>query len=237
MAQASSAQREPSMEEILASIRRIIEDSDPARSEGSPTAFTPVEDDHEDDDDAEAAIAEVESFRAEIRPQRDFASAHSAPPRLAEVHASLRDSSESAAVLSETTSSSESERSVAEAPGGAGLKDQHEQERAADNIASQASYASEAAAPESAEGMELKETGSAVSLKSAIISDSTGRKVAAAFEELNEALEASRRRSLDQMAEEMLRPMLQEWLDNNLPTLVEKLVREEIERVARGGVD
>ncbi|TIN12765.1 MAG: DUF2497 domain-containing protein, partial [Mesorhizobium sp.] len=24
------------------------------------------------------------------------------------------------------------------------------------------------------------------------------------------------------------------WLDNNLPTLVERLVREEIERVARG---
>jgi hypothetical protein len=36
------------------------------------------------------------------------------------------------------------------------------------------------------------------------------------------------------MAEDMLRPMLQDWLDNNLPTLVERLVREEIERVARG---
>jgi cell pole-organizing protein PopZ len=36
------------------------------------------------------------------------------------------------------------------------------------------------------------------------------------------------------MAEQMLRPMLQEWLDNNLPVLVERLVREEIERVARG---
>ena len=32
-----------------------------------------------------------------------------------------------------------------------------------------------------------------------------------------------------------LRPMLQEWLDDNLPRLVERLVREEIERVARGG--
>jgi len=36
------------------------------------------------------------------------------------------------------------------------------------------------------------------------------------------------------MAAEMLRPMLQEWLEDNLPTLVERLVREEIERVARG---
>jgi len=52
---------------------------------------------------------------------------------------------------------------------------------------------------------------------------------------LTEALAASRRRSLDEVAEDVLRPMLQDWLDNNLPTLVERLVREEIERVARGG--
>src|SRR5690606_1243675 len=68
-----------------------------------------------------------------------------------------------------------------------------------------------------------------------LMSDRTGRQVAAAFGELSEAFAASRRRSFDEMAEEMLRPMLQDWLDNNLPTLVERLVREEIERVARGG--
>jgi len=28
--------------------------------------------------------------------------------------------------------------------------------------------------------------------------------------------------------------MLTQWLDDNLPTLVERLVREEIERVSRG---
>jgi cell pole-organizing protein PopZ len=32
----------------------------------------------------------------------------------------------------------------------------------------------------------------------------------------------------------MLRPMLRAWLDDNLPTIVERLVRAEIERVARG---
>jgi cell pole-organizing protein PopZ len=41
-------------------------------------------------------------------------------------------------------------------------------------------------------------------------------------------------RSRHAIAEEMLRPMLQEWLDNNLPSLVERLVRAEIERIARG---
>jgi len=33
----------------------------------------------------------------------------------------------------------------------------------------------------------------------------------------------------------MLRPMLKSWLDDNLPSLVERLVRSEIERVSRGG--
>src|SRR5262249_19580299 len=39
---------------------------------------------------------------------------------------------------------------------------------------------------------------------------------------------------IEEMAREMLRPMLKQWLDDNLPVMVEKLVRAEIERVARG---
>ena len=61
-----------------------------------------------------------------------------------------------------------------------------------------------------------------------------GRQVAAAFGELSEAFAARSKKTFDELAEQMLRPMLQDWLDNNLPMLVERLVREEIERVARG---
>jgi cell pole-organizing protein PopZ len=68
----------------------------------------------------------------------------------------------------------------------------------------------------------------------AIISEQASRQVAAAFGELSEAFAARSKKTFDEMAEEMMRPMLQDWLDNNLPTLVERLVREEIERVARG---
>ena len=68
----------------------------------------------------------------------------------------------------------------------------------------------------------------------AIISEHASRQVAAAFGELSEAFAARSKKTFDEMAEEMMRPMLQDWLDNNLPTLVERLVREEIERVARG---
>lgn len=68
----------------------------------------------------------------------------------------------------------------------------------------------------------------------ALISAEAGAKVAASFGNLNHAVSNGPTRSFDEIAEEMLQPMLQEWLDDNLPTLVERLVREEIERVARG---
>ena len=70
--------------------------------------------------------------------------------------------------------------------------------------------------------------------RGSIISEQAEKQVAAAFGELSDVFAANRRKSFDEMAERMLRPMLQEWLDDNLPGLVEKLVREEIERVARG---
>ncbi|TCR92650.1 DUF2497 domain-containing protein [Rhizobium sp. BK376] len=67
-----------------------------------------------------------------------------------------------------------------------------------------------------------------------LMSEAAGQQVARSFEDLVAAIDGAERRSLDEIAQEMLRPMLQEWLDDNLPTLVERLVREEIERVARG---
>jgi uncharacterized protein len=32
-----------------------------------------------------------------------------------------------------------------------------------------------------------------------------------------------------------MRPMIKNWLDDNLPNIVERLIKAEIERVARGG--
>lgn len=41
--------------------------------------------------------------------------------------------------------------------------------------------------------------------------------------------------TLDSIVREMIRPMLKEWLDENLPATVERMVEKEIERVSRGG--
>ncbi len=41
-------------------------------------------------------------------------------------------------------------------------------------------------------------------------------------------------RTLEDLVCDMLKPMLKAWLDDNLPNMVERLVRAEIERVSRG---
>ena len=66
--------------------------------------------------------------------------------------------------------------------------------------------------------------------RGALMSPSTDGAVSDSFERLKRASHDD----LDAKTESLLRPMLREWLDENLPTLVERLVREEIERVARG---
>lgn len=59
--------------------------------------------------------------------------------------------------------------------------------------------------------------------------------VQAAFGSLANTVFGQSNRTIDDVVKEMLRPMLKNWLDDNLPQLVERLVRAEIERVARGG--
>ncbi|MBA5724111.1 PopZ family protein, partial [Candidatus Liberibacter sp.] len=67
-----------------------------------------------------------------------------------------------------------------------------------------------------------------------ILSPDVGSRVASSFDQLVVALREADCRSLDQISTDILRPMLREWLDDNLPVMVERLVKEEIEKIARG---
>ena len=69
----------------------------------------------------------------------------------------------------------------------------------------------------------------------ALLSDASHAAVGQAFNLLAHTVLTSNSRTLEDLVREMLRPMLKNWLDDNLPTMVERLVRAEIERVARGG--
>ena len=67
-----------------------------------------------------------------------------------------------------------------------------------------------------------------------LLSNVTSAAVDSAFNTLAQTVLVQNARTLEDLVREMLRPMLKAWLDDNLPGMVERLVRAEIERVSRG---
>jgi cell pole-organizing protein PopZ len=74
-------------------------------------------------------------------------------------------------------------------------------------------------------------------LESPIVSPHTEAHAETAFRQLSDAIlsRATGDKSLEDMTRDMLRTMLKQWLDANLPGIVEDMVRDEIQRVARRG--
>lgn len=228
--QLGGAQREPSMEEILASIRRIIEDSDTTRT-AQETAFPAAA----NTSSPSMGARDIETFREELHASSEPAAVvRPATPLSAEADQVTKPDVEVESVVAADPKNAPSPRIerplqtvTVEPAGDAGARSEWNQRPASPIAAPAPAPAPVSSSPSPAS---LPDTP-----RSSIISEVAGRQVAAAFGELSDAFAASRRRSFDEIAEEMMRPMLQDWLDNNLPTLVERLVREEIERVARGG--
>ena len=267
--------REPSMEEILASIRRIIESNEPVGTKPISSPHLAASSMRDDDIPltVDEEFAAADRARAAEQDPR-FVAANSQMPvaepdgagrglSLADVAARVRAASErNAAALLNAGREPPQPRELPPAMA-ARLAEVHVEPMAdvplrhtiADIAAPAASLAMQAAAEVGAESgrEELQPTVAAPEPTAAVaaemeaslppaqlvsasplMSEAAGAQVTRSFEELAAIVDGGPRRSLDELAQEMLRPMLQEWLDDNLPTLVERLVREEIERVARG---
>ena len=75
-----------------------------------------------------------------------------------------------------------------------------------------------------------------VDLVEGLLSSSTAAISSAALAELRNVNNEQDRQvgqnsSVEDLVKELLRPMLKQWLDSNLPNMVEALVRQEIERI------
>ncbi|MBB3310602.1 hypothetical protein FHT78_002346 [Rhizobium sp. BK196] len=280
--------REPSMEEILASIRQIIESNEPGAGKAISTSLPPVYG-AEEENDSEIHLTVDDTYAgvefpepAALRPDPRFVAANSAgtasepemPARamsLADVAARVRAASERSVVQPAQTLRDMPQQfrelqsqQAYNAPRAAAAPRPIEP-APAPRVAPVADYAPEPAPvfaeqrlpdvpqpaldeeapvfpaveqrvePLAFQPAEVASERVAEDGQPSLLSQNTGLQVARSFEELAAAIDgAAERRSLDEIAEDMLRPMLREWLDDNLPTLVERLVREEIERVARG---
>jgi uncharacterized protein len=193
--QAAKAQ-EPSMEEILASIRKIISDDDkPAAPPPPPPPPAlpppPPEEEAQGQDDIDALLA---GFDAE-----------DADPEVLEL-------TEAMVAGDEETVDADLDFVDADAPPSEAPAAPPEPPRAAARPAPQP----------------------AATFDERLISTATDSAIASAFGTLTHTVLSQNARTLDDLVQDMLRPMLKAWLDDNLPPLVERLVRAEIERVSRG---
>jgi cell pole-organizing protein PopZ len=68
-----------------------------------------------------------------------------------------------------------------------------------------------------------------------LVSSNASSKAIAAFSQLARSMPVVKNegRTLEDVVQDMLKPMLKEWLDEHLPGTVERLVQEEIDRLAR----
>jgi cell pole-organizing protein PopZ len=70
-----------------------------------------------------------------------------------------------------------------------------------------------------------------------LVGDRAASAAASSFGALSAAILMPRsERTLEDVVRELLRPMLQQWLDDNLPGIVQQAVEAEVDRIARGRV-
>jgi uncharacterized protein len=213
--------QEPSMEEILASIRRIIADDDanktpPPRASEPPKA--PPEPPPQPVFSAPPSAAQPRPrVEPEPRPMMEAPSPLD-PATVVDEASDILDLTESMAAPMPPP--------PANPPAGA-MPNPAAQFRTIDGSSDVGfDEASERlAAPHAAPGSEER---------GQLISGATGAAVDSAFNALAQTVLVQNARTLEDLVREMLRPMLKSWLDDNLPGMVERLVRAEIERVSRG---
>ncbi|MEM9422338.1 MAG: DUF2497 domain-containing protein, partial [Pseudomonadota bacterium] len=101
----------------------------------------------------------------------------------------------------------------------------------------------QAPTPEQAPGPSVQDAPSAPSgslasqIDDVILSQGSASQAAEAFGSLerNVRMSAGSARTIEDLVEAMLAPMIKGWLDDNLPRIVEEKVEEEVRRIARRG--
>jgi cell pole-organizing protein PopZ len=211
MSQPAKAQ-EPSMEEILASIRRIIADDEATKPAKPPE---PV--------GAPSAVAAVPERAAPPAPRPAPLPAPVAAPSVAEVKPSPPPAAPSPDVLDLTEAMTAAPASNFRTIDG--NSDVVFTDRAPDAVPPEPAVR----VVEEARKQFVQSTPDR-----ALLSSNTASAVDSAFNSLANTVLGNNARTLEDLVKEMLRPMLKGWLDDNLPGLVERIVRAEIERVSRG---
>jgi cell pole-organizing protein PopZ len=191
-----------SVDEIIASIRRIVADDD---QENTKTAADSVP-------AASAPVGNAAGFRA--RNATAMEDMLNFPPVNVGVLATRTEPQQPHAAARAQTDWQRSEQAV-------------EESRA---IAPAAARDSHAEAEPQRRRKSKKSVPPAI--EHALLSRTAAAAIEHEFDSLSQIVSESWNARLDAMAREMMRPMLRVWLDRHLPKLVRRLVREEIARIS-----
>lgn len=75
------------------------------------------------------------------------------------------------------------------------------------------------------------ETGVETAAMEGLLSQNSEQRIGEALQELSRALQQEGARSIEEIVAEELKPLLREWLDEHMPGIVENMVAKEIERL------
>ncbi len=205
----SNAEQEPTMEEILASIRRIINEDDEPQADSAPEA---------------AAEAEPAEMAAEPEPAPEPEPEIDTPDTVEDDVLELTDRVED-----------EGEGTSPMAIADDLMIVDREDEMAAEPEPEPEPEPVFEAAPEAEPEFDAAPEAAPTEDEDALLAEPAASAAAGAFAALNENLRVSSEngQTLEGIVRELMRPMLKQWLDENLPAIVETKVQEEIERVAR----
>ncbi len=231
---ANEAHKEPTMEEILASIRKIISDDDTAPQAAEPAPVETVTEDaeaagsadvdgiddvmFEEDDsaDEDAFEVEFEQFEAE-------ADEVSEPPSFEEMLGAAR------AVVA-APRAEEAEEIVEEVFPESVIEDTAPEPEPEPEIELEPEPA--APAPVAA-SVEEDMAATARYQQTVLTDDQTADAAAGALGKLISKMDLGSDNTLEGLVREMLKPMMKEWLDANLPKIVDEKVEAEVQRIAR----
>jgi uncharacterized protein len=207
---ANEAHKEPTMEEILASIRKIISDDEPVPARAPVAALREVTpapvNDYEDIEDAVVG---------DMLDETD----------------SMFEADEAPAPAPVSTKLTGPEFTFEEMLGSA--------RQAAGQPAAEAAPPPVAAAPRTPPARPSFQTTepamqtSARYAQTALTDEHTADVAAGALGKLISKMEIAGDNTIEGLVKEMLKPMIKEWLDANLATIVEEKVEAEVQRIAR----
>ena len=207
MSEEAKSQQEPSMEEILASIRRIIseDDTDEAKSDDAKSDDAAVEDGVEENDD----VLELTDVVEDEEPVQEIKPAEEEAPQSQDDIDTLFDEAD----LSDT----DDEIELVE-----------EEEKPATDVIQEV-FSEPAAKPVAAVAPE----GSLLDAAPATAATGSLSGLVAAVDAAHGTPIGNGNRTIEDLVKEVMRPMIKEWLDDNLPALVDRVVRREVERLSR----